>query len=403
LVIIVMGNQNLNVFFEKLNRLAGDKSLIKLVLSNQRDRTSDLKSIIITLLEIKKGTRLNFVYRYKTRDITKNFSVDEAIVLIRSSLADDFFNADLFSSAETFRVLITDQGKVKIRSNQPQLKPVDSFGHDRLKERVIPFENNIYLRELGVLNSNFEVRHEMNDKYLQINRYIELLSPFIRDLNLPAGFHVADMGSGKGYLTFALYDYLVKSNAAEPVMTGVETRPELVKLCNEIAGKAAFKGLKFIKGNIRDAILDKVDILIALHACDTATDDAIYRGITSGASLIVCAPCCHKQVRKDFKVAGAFSSITKHGILEERQAEIVTDGIRALIMESQGYKTQVFEFISSEHTAKNLMIVGRKTTITPAAKKKSLESIRVLKEMFGVREHYLEGLMRDGCRVTGDA
>ncbi len=398
-----MGNQNLNVFFEKLNRLAGDKSLIKLVLSNQRDRTSDLKSIIITLLEIKKGTRLNFVYRYKTRDITKNFSVDEAIVLIRSSLADDFFNADLFSSAETFRVLITDQGKVKIRSNQPQLKPVDSFGHDRLKERVIPFENNIYLRELGVLNSNFEVRHEMNDKYLQINRYIELLSPFIRDLNLPAGFHVADMGSGKGYLTFALYDYLVKSNAAEPVMTGVETRPELVKLCNEIAGKAAFKGLKFIKGNIRDAILDKVDILIALHACDTATDDAIYRGITSGASLIVCAPCCHKQVRKDFKVAGAFSSITKHGILEERQAEIVTDGIRALIMESQGYKTQVFEFISSEHTAKNLMIVGRKTTITPAAKKKSLESIRVLKEMFGVREHYLEGLMRDGCRVTGDA
>jgi hypothetical protein len=269
---------------------------------------------------------------------------------------------------------------------------VDAFVHDRLKERIIPAHGNIYLKELGILNSNFEVRNEMNDKYLQINRYIELLAPLISETGLPDGFHVADMGSGKGYLTFALYDYLVNALGKRPVMTGVESRQELVNLCNDIAGKAAFTNLKFIPGTIQDAKLEKVDILIALHACDTATDDAIFRGITSGASLIVCAPCCHKQIRKEFRVVNELRSITKHGILEERQAEIITDGIRALILESHGYKTKVFEFISTEHTPKNLMIVGRKMPGKPAGREKSLESIRAVRELFGIRQHYLEGL-----------
>jgi hypothetical protein len=238
----------------------------------------------------------------------------------------------------------------------------------------------------------------MNDKYLQINRYIELLEPFTRDLALPDGFHVADMGSGKGYLTFALYDYLTGIQGKSLRMTGVESRKELVKLSNDIAEKAGFTRLKFVTGIIKEVKLEKIDILIALHACDTATDDAIFRGITSGASLIVCAPCCHKQIRKEFRVTNEFKSITKHGILEERQAEIVTDGIRALVLEAHGYKTKVFEFISTEHTPKNLMIVGRKVTGTPAGRAKCLKQIQVIKAMFGIEKHYLEGLF-----VTRDA
>jgi hypothetical protein len=389
-----MENRQVTLFFDKLTIAIGGKTLIKLVLSSQREHASELKSIIITLLEIKKGTRLNFVYRYKTRDITKNFDATEAITLIKKSLEEDFLNADLFSNDETLRLLTTGRGKVKIRSNQPLLKPVESFGHDRSKDRIIPTRNNIYLRELGVLNVNFEVRHEMNDKYLQINRYIELLEPFIRELDLPAAFHVADMGSGKGYLTFALYDYLVNILGKSPVITGVEERKDLVKLSNEIAEKAVFSHLKFICGTIQDAELDKIDLLIALHACDTATDDAIFRGITSGASLIVCAPCCHKQVRKEFHVTNELKSITKHGILEERQAEIITDGIRALILEAYGYKTKVFEFISTEHTPKNLMIVGRKTGEKAGTKKKCMENIRAIREFYGIKSHYLEDLFK---------
>ena len=393
-----MENKQITLFFDKLKHFINDKTLIKLVLSNQRDRSSDLKSIIISIVEIKKGIRLNFVFRYKTKDITKNYEVEEALTAIKKSLEDEFLNADLFSASETLRLLISGAGKVKIRSDRPTLKPVGSFGHDHVKDRLIATENNIYLRELGILNAGFEVRREMHDKFLQINRYIELIEPFIRELALQDGFHVADMGSGKGYLTFALYDYLVNLAGKSPIMTGVESRKDLVKLSNEIAEKAGFGRLKFITGTIREAALEKIDILIALHACDTATDDAIFRGIASGASLIVCAPCCHKQIRKEFHVSNAFKSITKHGILEERQAEIVTDGIRALMLEAHGYKTKVFEFISTEHTPKNVMIVGRKLSKPPADSGKILENIRAIKEFFGIGDHYLEKLFAEAMK-----
>ena len=139
--------------------------------------------------------------------------------------------------------------------------------------------------------------------------------------------------------------------------------------------------------------LEKIDILIALHACDTATDDAIFRGITANATLIVCAPCCHKQIRKEFRVTNELKSVMKQGILMERQAEIITDGLRALIMESQGYKTKIFEFISTEHTPKNLLIVGRKVPGKPAEKQKILDNIIKIKALYGIRQHYLEGLL----------
>lgn len=387
-----MENKQLSLFFNKLTRIIRDKELIKLVLSSRRDPASDLKNSIITLVEIKKGVRLNFVYRHKTKDVTRNFDITEAMAIIRKSMEEDFFNADLFSTNETIRLLITPHGKVKLRSNQPGQKQVMSLSHDRVKNRVIATQNNIYLRELGILNADFEVRYEMNDKYVQINRYIELLEPFFRELSLPDGFHVADMGSGKGYLTFALYDFLTGNLGKAPVMTGVESREDLVILSNDIAEKASFKQLKFISGTIRDVKLEKIDIMIALHACDTATDDAIFRGITSGATLIVCAPCCHKQIRKEFHVTNELKSVTKHGILEERQAEIITDGIRALMMEAYGYKTKVFEFISTEHTLKNVMIIGRKIPGKSPGREKSLEQVSAIRDFFGIRMHYLEEL-----------
>jgi len=387
-----MENRQKIIFFEKLRDLIAGKQLIRLVLSNQRQRESDLKSVIITLVELKKGERLNVVYRHKTKDVTTNYEVGEALDLVTRLMEEQFFNADLFSAEASLRMLITGTGKVKLRSGSEGIKAEVSFSHDRKKERLIMPGQNIYLRELGVVNSQFEVRHEMNDKYLQINRYIELLEPFLRELELPDGFHVADMGSGKGYLTFALCDYLTRTFAATFRITGVEARPELVKLSNEIAVKAGFDQLSFLRGTIRDAEFSKPDILIALHACDTATDDAIFRGINAGAALIVCAPCCHKQVRKDMKGSDMVKPILRHGILAERQAEILTDTIRALILEAHGYQTSVFEFISTEHTPKNVMIVGKKMAKRPSGKEQEYKRIQLLKEMYGINRHYLEDL-----------
>ena len=176
-------------------------------------------------------------------------------------------------------------------------------------------------------------------------------------------------------------------------MTGVEFREDLVTTCNTIAQKAGFHSLKFEKGTIADTKLDKIDVLIALHACDTATDDAIFRGIQSGAALIVCAPCCHKQIRKAMNVSNELSNITRFGILKERQAEIITDTIRAMLLEAYGYKTNVFEFISLEHTPKNVMIVGKKTAESNPKKQQILENIVAIKKLYGIEKHYLEILL----------
>ena len=201
------------------------------------------------------------------------------------------------------------------------------------------------------------------------------------------------MGSGKGYLTFALYDYLTNTLNLSPRVTGVELRTELVEKCNAIAAKAGFGNLSFVTGSIDSAELPAVDMLIALHACDTATDQAIYRGIKAGAKVIICAPCCHKQIRKQINPSNELKSITRFGILEERQAEMLTDAIRALVLEAFGYKTKVFEFISTEHTPKNVLIVGVKAEATKEVNLASVEKIKNLKALCNIEYHELEKLM----------
>ncbi|TVQ86890.1 MAG: SAM-dependent methyltransferase [Bacteroidetes bacterium] len=389
-----MQQTHTETFLEKFSQAFQQKKLVKLTLSKPRDKKADLKNIIITPVNLKKGLLLNFVYRYSTRDITKNFDLEEASEKIWQAMEKDFLLADMYAAEENLKFMVSPSGKVKLKTHAVIAPVPVTFSHDRKKERLVEPENNIYLRELGVTNEKGEVKHDKKDKFLQINRYLELLQPEIKQLPAAEILKIADMGSGKGYLTFALYDYLVNRVGVNVEMTGVEFRNDLVKTCNDIAINCGFINLEFLKGTIEEAEIDDPDILIALHACDTATDDAIYRGIQAGSSLIVCAPCCHKQIRKEFSVTSELSSVLKHGILEERQAEIITDGLRALLMEAHGYKTRVFEFISTEHTPKNLMIVGRKISSGEAARDKALNNIQKIKEMFGVKEHYLEGLLK---------
>ena len=234
------------------------------------------------------------------------------------------------------------------------------------------------------------------DNYRQINRYIEILSALIRELDDKQIKSVVNMGSGKGYLTFALYDYLYNVLQMDTQVVGVEYREDLVNLCEGIAKRAGFSKLNFVQGTIGDYQLDNMDLLIALHACDTATDDAIFKGIMANASLIVVAPCCHKQIRREMeknKVNNSVSFLTKYGIFLERQAEMVTDGIRALVLEYFGYKTKVFEFISDVHTPKNILVVGIKGRVNQKRREEIKGMIRQVKSEFGISEQHLEKLL----------
>ena len=368
-------------------------TLLKITLSNKRDIESDLKNVFIKPVVIKDQPHLCFLYRHNTNDITKNFVVNDAITFIQDLLEKSFYNADIYTTSNTIYYSIIKEGKEKLITKKNEInKEVQSLSHDKQKNRIIQ-KDALYLQQLGITSAEGNVKKEMQHKYKQINRYVEIIEGILKDADVEKDFSVVDMGSGKGYLTFALYDYLQKRYAAVNV-TGIEMREDLVLKCNSIAAKSDYTGLHFKKGSINETQLATVDMLIALHACDTATDDAIAKGIKANAKYIICAPCCHKQIRKQMAPTNALKLITKHGILLERQSEMVTDSIRALVLEAYGYKTKVFDFIEEEDTPKNVLIVGTKSNFSENTFKENMEKVQELKNMFGIKKHYLEEVVR---------
>ena len=368
-------------------------TLLKITLGNKRDKESDLKNVFIKPVVIKDQPLLSFVYRHNTNDITKNFVAVEAIKITQELLEKSFYNADIYTTANTIYYSIIKDGKEKLITKKNEInKEVQSLSHDKQKNRIIQ-KDALYLQQLGITSAEGNVKKEMQHKYKQINRYVEIIEGILKDADVEKDFSVVDMGSGKGYLTFALYDYLQKRYAAVNV-TGIEMREDLVLKCNSIAAKSDYARLHFKKGSINETQLATVDMLIALHACDTATDDAIAKGIKANAKYIICAPCCHKQIRKQMAPTNALKLITKHGILLERQAEMVTDTIRALVLEAYGYKTKVFDFIKEEDTPKNVLIVGTKSNFSENTFKENMEKVQELKNMFGIKKHYLEEVVR---------
>lgn len=378
-------------FLQYISQSTENNRLVKITLGGKRNKDADLKNVFVKPVILKTGKKLSFVYRYNTKDITKNFDTAEAIETINMHLKHDFYNADLFTTANDYQ-LLQQNNNIKIITKPASHIQHAPQQHDKQKQRIIQSKNNVYLHQLGITTVEGVVKKDMQDKYKQINRYVEIFEGIIKDIDFGEKISVVDMGSGKGYLTFALYDYLTAQLKLEAEVSGIEMREDLINTCNRIAAASGFSHLHFTKGTIADISLPSTDILIALHACDTATDDAIYKGIQANAKVIIVAPCCHKQIRKQMKPENVLSSITKHGILLERQAEMVTDAIRALLMESAGYKTRVFEFIGTEHTPKNVMIVGVKTDHA-GNKEEPLQKVKALKALFNIEQHYLEGLL----------
>ncbi len=354
-----------------------------------------LKNIYLRPVALKAGLRIAFTYRFETRDEVKNFTLEEAAQQLETLLGTAFLNADLFSTEQDISLSISKKGKAVFFQKKPSHAAPADTSHDRQKKRLLD-PASPWLHALGITNKNGEVLPSSQDKWKQINKFLEIIDSLLRTQPLPADAQIVDMGSGKGYLTFALYDFLSHQPDLRPQIVGIELRQKLVDFCNKTAAEAGFEGLHFVAQDIRDYQPEQLDMLIALHACDTATDLALAKGIHAKAGIVVAAPCCHKQIRRDMATHNELSPILRHGILEERQAEILTDGIRALLLEANGYKTQVFEFISTEHTAKNVMITAVEAGASAGADKRraaALEQVAALKAGFGLEQHFLEGLL----------
>ncbi len=384
-------------FISSLQKSLNDNRFVKLSLANYKGSIEALKNCYIKKAIIKQEDKLSFTYRYQTKDIVKNFSFMEGVDLVADFIdSGDFRHASLFTLDCDVVFEFANNGKTSFKENKPTHHELPSLEHNVQKNRLVTAQGKTYLQQLKITDEKGNVIPSSQDKYKQINHYVELLSPLIKNLPKHDVLNVLDMGAGKGYLTFALYDYLTQVMNLKVNVTGVEYRKDLVDLCNDIAKKSNFNDLKFAQGTIMDYDANNVNLLIALHACDTATDDAIYKGIKANADLIVVAPCCHKQIRREIeqhKTKNDLDFLIKHGIFLERQAEMVTDGLRSLILEYCGYSTKVFQFISNTHTPKNVMIVAEKKSKTDIQKQKILKKIIDSKQYFGIGYHHLEKLM----------
>lgn len=368
-------------------------NFVKLTFSKPIRKSEELVNVYVRQIELKGDTHFQFLYRNKTNDITKNYTSTESQLEMERLLSEHFRTATLFTLANDLLVFVSKKKKVSYKKNPPSFTNKLPETHD--KPKVKRAENKPYLFHLGITDKEGNLIPKMADKYRQINKYLEIIEAQLQSVSLPQQVQIVDMGSGKGYLTFALYEYLVYQKGINATVTGIELRESLVNYCNDIAARCEFKDLHFVAQPIQAYANDKIDILIALHACDTATDDAIYKGLVANAQLIICAPCCHKQIRQQVKGKSQESPLLKYGIFKERQFEMVTDTIRALILENHQYNTKVFEFISNEHTRKNVMLIGAKSS--KKANTEAIDSkISALKTAYHIEKHHLEHLIEAG-------
>jgi SAM-dependent methyltransferase len=385
--------ENIEKFIHELAESLRGGTFVKMTLGNYRGNDAHLQKLLIRLVETKKGTRLFFLYRQDTRDTAKNFDFTEGVEKIREFLGTDFFSGHLFTVKNDFQLEIGKKGKSRLNVAKPTFNTKPDISHDRDKQILIN-PNSFYLKALGITTDRGEIRDKQQDKWRQINKFVETLGSLIDKSPLATRkkLRIVDMGSGKGYLTFATYDYFKNVRGIDVEVTGVDTKVELVGLCTDIAKASEFENLKFVHGYIDNFDLENTDVLIALHACNTATDDAIFKGIRAHADLIVCAPCCHQEIRPQIKAPEFLGGIFRHGVILEREAETLTDGLRALLLEKSGYSTKLFEFISTEHTPKNNMIVGTKHERTIETEKLD-EQIQSIKNFYGIEQQRLENLL----------
>ncbi len=378
-------------------------TFVKITLSEPLGTEPGLRNLRARLVELKEGKRLSVVESFATREVTKNHRLEEGAAYLANAFTSSWCRAHLFTTGGDFQFRRERSGKFSVRAQRPTFSAAPQLQHDRVRPEEDALFREPFLQRLGVTNVLGKPRPGMAGKLRQIQRFSELLGHLLEDWVGGGGsdhpesrlLKVADMGAGKGYLTFILArEFKARGWSAEIV--GVEQRPELVESSNQLAADLGFSRLRFECGSIgqwRPAA--GLDVLVALHACNTATDDALFQGVSAGAQLLLTSPCCHQEIRPQLSVPAPLAAVLDHGILLERQAEILTDGLRALLLELRGYRARVFEFVEPEHSGKNLMLAATRRKSVGRSVESIRDELRAVMKAFGIREQRLASLLEE--------
>jgi methylase of polypeptide subunit release factors len=382
-------------FLDAFQQAVDEQRFERLILSQYKGELAQLEKITLRVISLQNEPVLSCLYRYKTQDVTKNYPLSEASAQV-AALLQHCRQANLLTLDEELQLKKNKKkAMLTLSKNKSASKDgAEQQGHDRIKQRYVD-QDSQFLQPLGITDAKAQIIPSMARKWKQINKFVEICAGALEQIQ-PAEkpLHIVDFGSGKGYLTFALYDYLAKQGQT-PFVTGVELNPKMVEFCQHVAAEAGFTQLDFFQGDVRTYNPEQLDVMIALHACDVATDFAIHTGIRLNAQMIMCAPCCHKELRPQLHSPEVLKPMLQFGIHAGQQAEMLTDTIRALLLKAYGYDTKVFEFVALEHTSKNKMILATKRQDCQAPDQQVLAQIQALKQMYGIQKHSLELLLKD--------
>lgn len=377
-------------------RIRTQETFVRAVFSGEQ-KGSSVQWVKVTVrpVEIKGGFNLQFSYFDEKKDITKNYSLADAEDKVNELLAIPFRNIFIESGAGNVQVNFSKKGKALVSKSKPSTADTDLL-HDRHKDRLLTPENAApFLKTIGILTQDGRIKADMQRKYKQINEFLRLVDE-TASFSTWAGspIHVIDFGCGSGHLTFAVYYYLREVLGLDAHVVGVDLKSELLSQLQAKSEAMGWDGLTFKVGTIADYESDvSPDVVLALHACDTATDDALAKGIQWNSKVIVCAPCCQHELQAQLSRIPAPNQmlpVFQDGILSERMGDILTDTFRATTLRIMGYRTDVTQFVPIEHTAKNLMIRSVKTSDT--GNERWVEEYRSLKSFWNVTP-YLERLL----------
>lgn len=356
--------------------------IIKIVISNKLNKEVKYNKIVVNLKEANKG-KFYQIEKFTDKQVFhENISFENINEKVYECLNGNYKQLSAWLDNYTYDMKISKKGKVFLGKKKSDNSKVVKKGHNKEKNYILK-EGMIIepLIDLGVFTKEGKVINSKYDKYKQINRFIEIIDDEIKKSDYKE-LTILDFGCGKSYLTFVLYYYFVKIKNINVKMIGLDLKEDVIKKCNEIAQRYNYDNLNFELGDINGfKYNNKVDMVITLHACDTATDYALYNAVKWNSKMIFSVPCCQHEFNAQMK-SDELSILTKYGIVRERIAALMTDSVRANLLECAGYKTQLLEFIDISHSPKNILIRASKSNVSKEKKEKSLKEVNNLIETF---------------------
>lgn len=339
-----------------------NKDFIRAVISNPREKGGIVK-VRIRPLELKGHLVFQFESFTAKQAFHKNLDRDAAVQEL-SGCAGEFRQMQIETADAEYTVLISKKGKATIKRKQRREKAqAADLSHNRRKRYILEEGKFVpFLHDLGVMAEDGKIVRSRTDKFRQINRFLEFIEDILPQLDRDRELTILDFGCGKSYLTFAMYYYLHELKGYDIRIVGLDLKEDVIRHCSRLAEQYGYDKLTFLTGDIADYDgVDQVDMVVTLHACDTATDYALAKAVGWNAKVILSVPCCQHELNAQFSAGGVsgdglLAPVMDYGLLRERFAALVTDGLRAKYLERAGYETQVLEFIDMEHTPKNILL-----------------------------------------------